>query len=219
MEFTGKLVKGFIEEEELERSNEELRGLVDVLLEKGILCRGKGGLTVLDRIALVEFLLSHGFTVENLASLLTWRDFEAFSEEVFTKHGYSSLRNFRFSQGKRRFEVDLLALKKPLLLCVECKHYRRPRTTMLSKQIIERHMERVKALAESMPSLTLDLGVSGWGRVKVLPLIITLTQEGMYRRVPIVPVFKLNAFLLELDLNMGLICSLEAETSNYLKLK
>ncbi|MEM1511528.1 MAG: restriction endonuclease [Candidatus Jordarchaeales archaeon] len=218
LELMGKLIRGFIREEDLQRSNEELRELVYSLFENGFLRREKDGLAVLDKIALLEALLSRGFTVEYLASLFTWRDFEAFSDEVFARHGYSSLRNFRFSQGGRRFEVDLLALKKPLLLCVECKHYKKPRTTMPSKQSIERHVERAKALAKSIPSLTLDVGVSGWGHVKVVPLIITLTQEGIHKGVPVIPVFKLNTFLLELNSNIGLICSFEAEASNYSKL-
>lgn len=218
MELMGKLIRGFIREEELQGSNEELRRLVYSLLEDGFLHREKDGLAVLDRIALLEALLSRGFTVEYLASLFTWRDFEAFSDEVFTKHGYFSLRNFRFSQGGRRFEVDLLALKKPLLLCVECKHYKKPKAIMPSKQSMERHVERAKALAKSMPRLTLDVGVSGWGHVKVIPLIITLTQEGIQKGVPVVPVFKLNTFLLELDSNIDLICSFDAEASNYFKL-
>ncbi|MBS7287571.1 MAG: restriction endonuclease [Candidatus Freyarchaeota archaeon] len=218
LELVGKLIQGFIGEAELRNSGERMKELVRFLLEKGVVYREEGGFAAPDRIALVESLLAYGFTAEYLASFFTWRDFEAFSDDVLFRHGYSSLRNFRFSRGGRRFEVDILALKKPLVLCVECKHYKKPKTTMLSKQSIERHIERAKALAESMESLTLSMGVSGWGRLKVVPFIITLTQEGMYKEIPIIPVFKLNTFLLELDQNINSICFFEAEASSYRKI-
>lgn len=218
MELVGKLIQGFIGEAELRGSGEEMKELVRFLLEKGVVCREEGGFAAPDRIALVESLLAYGFTAEYLASFFTWRDFEAFSDNVLARHGYSSLRNFRFSRGGRRFEVDILALKKPLILCVECKHYKKPKTAILSKQSIERHIERAKALAESMAGLTLSIGVSGWGRLKVIPLIITLMQEGIHKGVPVVPVFKLNSFLLELDPNLDSICSFESSASSYHKI-
>lgn len=212
-----KLLSEFLTESELSGSW-EARAVVDSLLERGVLLKEGDKLIAPDRVSLVEALLSYGFTAECLARLLSWKSFEEFLGGVFDRHGYSLIRNFRFSCGGRRFEVDILALKKPLVICVECKHYKRPRTAAPDKRILERHTERTRALAESIPGLSLELGVSGWGKIKVLPLIVTLLQESFYRKIPVVPVFKLNSFLLELDANIDSMCYFEAVTPNYRKI-
>ncbi|MEM1884794.1 MAG: restriction endonuclease [Candidatus Jordarchaeales archaeon] len=212
-----KLLSEFLTEDELSDSW-EARIVVNSLLERGVLLKEGDKLIAPDRVSLVEALLSYGFTAEYLARLLTWKAFEEFLGGVFDRHGYSLIRNFRFSRSGRRFEVDILALKKPLVICVECKHYKRPRTVAPDRRILERHAERTKALADSIPGLSLELGVSGWGKIKVLPLVVTLLQEGFYRKIPVVPVFKLNSFLLELDANIDLMCCFEAVASNYLKI-
>lgn len=219
MELVGKLLQGRLKKEDFKNASNSFKTLVDHLIVKGLLhVDEEGSFIISDRVSLVEELLLYGFTVDYLANLLTWKDFELFTEEVLARHGYSLLRNFRFSRGEQKFEVDLLALRKPLILCVECKHYRKHKSRMISKKSIERHLERTMALATSMDRLALRIGVSGWGRLKLVPLIITVAHEGMHKGIPIVPVFKFNTFLLELDSSISLIHFFEVKAPKYSKL-
>jgi Holliday junction resolvase-like predicted endonuclease len=137
----------------------------------------------------IEKMIREGKTVEEILSSIDWREFEEKVEEIFKIHSFKTKRNFRFKTSKR-FEIDIIAEKRDLVFIVDCKHWSKGRyKTSPLKKAAERQMERAKAIKQTF---------IGHNK-KIIPIIITLFDECIYEfnGVFIIPVFKLNNFLLE----------------------
>ena len=137
----------------------------------------------------VEELIKKGKSIEEIFSLLDWKEFEEKVEDIFKVHGFKTIKNFRFKTTKR-FEVDILAEKRELLFVVDCKQWRGGRYKASAlKEAAKKNLERAKEIKNLL------IG----GSKTVIPIIITLFDEAFYEYegVYIVPLFKLNAFLLD----------------------
>jgi len=137
----------------------------------------------------IENLIRSGKTVEEVLSLISWKEFEEKVEEIFRIHNFKTIRNFRFKTAKR-FEIDIIAEKRDLIFAVDCKQWNKGRYKISAlKKAAERNLERVKELQNTL------IGRNK----KIIPIIITLFDETIYEHdgVFIVPLFKLNSFLLE----------------------
>jgi Holliday junction resolvase-like predicted endonuclease len=137
----------------------------------------------------IEKMIREGKTVEEVLRLVDWREFEEKVEEIFKIHGFKTKKNFRFKTYKR-FEVDIVAEKRDLVFIIDCKQWDKSRhKTYNIKKAAERQLERSEAIKQTF---------LGYNK-KIIPMIITLFDEGIYEfnNVFIVPIFKLNSFLLE----------------------
>jgi len=141
------------------------------------------------KIEEIENLIRSGKTVEEVLSFISWKEFEEKVEEIFRIHNFKTIRNFRFKTAKR-FEIDIIAEKRDLVFAVDCKQWNKGRYKISAlKKAAERNLERAKELQNTL------IGRNK----KVIPIIITLFDETIYEHngVFIVPLFKLNSFLLE----------------------
>jgi len=137
----------------------------------------------------IENLIRSGKTVEEVLTLVGWEEFEEKVEEIFKLHNFKTIRNFRFKTTKR-FEIDIIAEKRDLLFVIDCKQWNKGRYKISAlKKAAERNLERSRELQSTL------IGRNK----KVIPIIITLFDEAIYEYegVYIVPLFKLNSFLLE----------------------
>ena len=118
-----------------------------------------------------------------------WKTFEEIVAEVFQLHGYETDLNFRFKTS-RRYEIDVLAVCKDKAIAVDCKRWLggRYKLSQLKKEA-EKHAERSKELANVWKDEVKE----------VIPIIVTLKEEGIkeWNGVIILPIWKLNTFLLE----------------------
>ena len=64
--------------------------------------------------------LLSGREIEDIVENFDWKQFEEIIEEVFDTNGFKVHRNFRF-KTKKRYEMDLIAVKNEKALCVDCK--------------------------------------------------------------------------------------------------
>ena len=137
----------------------------------------------------IENLIRSGKTVEEVLTLVGWEEFEEKVEEIFKLHNFKTIRNFRFKTAKR-FEIDIIAEKRNLLFVIDCKQWNKGRYKASAlKKAAEKNLERSRELQSTL------IGRNK----KVIPIIITLFDEAIYEYegVYIVPLFKLNSFLLE----------------------
>ncbi|MFZ8830346.1 MAG: restriction endonuclease [Candidatus Aenigmatarchaeota archaeon] len=137
----------------------------------------------------IEKMIREGKTVEEVLRLVDWREFEEKVEEIFKIHGFKTKKNFRFKTSKR-FEADIVAEKRDLVFIIDCKKWGKGRyKTYHIKKAAEKQLERTEAIKQTFV---------GYDK-KIIPMIITLFDEGIYEfnNVFIVPIFKLNSFLLE----------------------
>jgi hypothetical protein len=68
------------------------------------------------------------------------------------------------------------------------------------KKIAEAQVERTRALAESLPNISLEIECAKWNKAKLVPAILVLMPGSFkfYDKVPIVPVLQLQDFLNQL---------------------
>ena len=153
------------------------------------------------RIGLALYAVKLGLNVGMVSRALNWREFEAMCVEALNANGYKTYSNFRFTYDKRRFEIDVAALSKPLVLCIDAKDWSvRSGKPYALRAVVDRHVERVHSLALKLPYLRRRLGLGGWGEASLTPLIVTLLEKEVkvHNGVAVVPIFKFNSFLHEL---------------------
>jgi hypothetical protein len=173
-----------------------------------------------DRLKLAVATVTLGATVEETTSILTWKEFEAFCAKVLEENGYACTQEFRFkSIQRKRFECDILAARKPLILMADCKHYA-GRVKGL-RAVVEKQIERVSNLCKSVPTMIRSIPeIVDWSEAFVIPVIITLFPENpsIMDDVPVVPSFKLNQLIQELPSNTEKITHLTIYPSRQEKL-
>ena len=130
-----------------------------------------------------------GEEIENIIKDINWQEFEDLVSSIFREHDFDVFQNFRF-KTESRYEVDLLSTKNNLIYAVDCKQWNRGRYKKTAiKNSVGKQMKRVKELKKVL------IGEN----IRIIPLLITLFEEDIieHENVWIVPVWKLNEFLLD----------------------
>jgi len=138
-----------------------------------------------------------GADVERVCKHLTWEEFEDVSVLALEINGFDVKKHFRFSWNERRFEIDLLALKKPFVLCVDCKQWRRGWRGAASRKAAEKQVQRTKTLAEALQSMMKKIGIDNWNQACFIPVILSLfpSSSRFYKGAPIVPIIQFRSFI------------------------
>ncbi|MEM3000486.1 MAG: nuclease-related domain-containing protein [Candidatus Bathyarchaeia archaeon] len=151
------------------------------------------------RFRLAAKAISTGADVERVSAFLRWQEFEDMAAAALERNDYSVIENLHFKHEGRRWEIDVVGCKKPLVVCIDCKHWSRVAPSAL-KRIVEAQVQRVRALADSLPNINLELECTKWDKAKFVPVVLSLMQARFkfYNNVPIVPVLQLQDFLSQL---------------------
>lgn len=162
------------------------------------------------RIAVRAVLL--GGDLERVSQGLGWMEFENFVALAFQENGYAVSRHLRFRSHGRQWEVDLLALQRPLIVLVECKHWRHGFTHSIVRKTVKEHLAKARAFTEALPGLR-RVNILGWSHATVVPALVSLTQSPFkfYEAVPIVPVLQLPSFIYDLPAYVSHIYHLRVE--------
>ena len=93
---------------------------------------------------------------------LTWQEFEEFVAQVFLIHEFEVHHRFRFSTN-RRFEIDIVAGREPIIFCVDCKQYgiRLGKASVL-RTASEEQLLRTKTLGAHFARFQAQLGYLDW---------------------------------------------------------
>jgi len=165
------------------------------------------------RLGIAVRALEAGADFEGVSRSLGWLEFEEMAALVFEENGFRVHRRFRFRAEGRRWEVDVLASRRPHIFCAECKHWSRGMGDSTARKMIEAHLEKTGVFSRSLPGLAERVGVGGWARARVTPMALSLTPtpKKLYRRVPAVSVLALPSFLGEFEGQMGRIAHFDVE--------
>ncbi len=146
-----------------------------------------------------------GADVERVSNLLRWQEFELIAANVLMGNGYLVSSNFRFKGSGRRWEIDVIGCKKPLVICIDCKHWQHAIAPSALRKIVDAQSARTKALSDSLPSISSKLSCTNWNEAKFVPAILSLFPSSFkfYNKVPIVPVFQLQDFINQLPVFLG----------------
>ena len=149
------------------------------------------------RLKLVMKIVEQGADIERVCDSLTWLEFEDISIIVFKANNYETKKHFRFTWVNRRWEIDVLALKEPLIVCADCKHWHHGWSGSGSKKAAEMQAERTENLSKASKSINDKIGIGNWKRAHFVPMILSLApgNQKFHKGVPIVPVLQLRDFL------------------------
>lgn len=152
------------------------------------------------RLKLAVKAAALGMDVGTISDLLCWKEFEEIAAFALKSNGYTVQNNVRFKHAGRRFEIDVVGCRKPLVICVDCKHWQRAMAPSALKKIVEAQVERTSALADSLPNIKVNFECTGWERAKFVPAVLSLVPCAykFYYQVPIVPVLQLQDFINQL---------------------
>jgi len=144
----------------------------------------------------VSKALKKGKKLEEVLEKLDWKEFERFVAHVFEKNLFKVVKNFRF-RTHRRYEIDLLATKRDMVFCVDCKEWCKGRfKTSPLKVAVQQQEERIVEFKKFLTTNPLS-GLAP--NFHFIPLIVTLFEEELLKEGEtfIVPIWKLNTFLLD----------------------
>jgi Holliday junction resolvase-like predicted endonuclease len=152
------------------------------------------------RLELAVRAVTLGADVENISGFLSWQEFEEIAAIVLEKNGYIVAKNVHFKHGGRKWEIDVIGCKKPLVICIDCKHWHHGMSPSALKRIAEAQVERTRALSESLPNICIEIECAKWSKAKFVPAVLALIQGSFkfYDKVPIVPVLQLQDFINQL---------------------
>jgi (2Fe-2S) ferredoxin len=154
-------------------------------------------LDLTQRLSIANNALKLGADFERVSYSLGWLEFEELTGHIFKENGFSVAKRFRFQANKRRWEIDVLAFRAPIIVCAECKHWKKGVKNSSARQIIEDHIQKVNIFTENLVRLSTKINIIRWNEATVFPVIITLLppKYDIYRRVPVIPVLKLPSFI------------------------
>lgn len=176
---------------------------VNAILKKfnleGLISLSKNSLEInnYSRIILSIKAIELGADIEYATSLLCWQEFEGIAAIALEQNNFSVKKNIRFTYAKKRNEIDLVGLKKPIVLCIDCKHWHREIKPSSLKNIVTNQINRTKSLMDSLPNTKTKIECTNWENVTFVPAILSLMpiRNKFYNLVPIISILQFQDFL------------------------
>ncbi len=155
------------------------------------------------RVKLAIRAIRLGADFERACRALRWDEFESIAAAAFLANNFAVTKGFRFKHAGRRWEIDVIGRREPIVACVDCKHWRHGWGRSASTKAVEAQIERIKALARVLESGQ-KLGLTNWKKATLVPVILSLIPAPFkfYKNTPIVPILKLPNFLNELPAHL-----------------
>ncbi len=156
------------------------------------------------RLKLAVKAVELGADIERVSDFLGWREFEEIAALSLERNGYAVKKNVHFKSATRRWEIDVVGCRKPLVICIDCKHWHQGMHFSVLSKIVASQIERVKAFEETLPAVSLDFECSRWDRAKIVPVVLSLvvSRFKFVDDVPVVPVLQFQDFLSQLPTNV-----------------
>lgn len=149
-----------------------------------------------DKLKTSLLAIRMGAPIDEVSSLLDWKDFESLVSEILESREFDTIRNVILT--KPRMEIDVIGIKNGVAILIDCKHWKRLSYSSL-ETIVNKQIERTKRYV---------------AKEKIhaaIPAIVTLYQEEVkfINKVPIIPIFQLDSFCEEFYGNLEEIDTLE----------
>lgn len=141
------------------------------------------------RLRLAREASQDGFLGE-VAKTLDWREFELFTEQCLEEAGYKGQRNVRTKDRGRVREVDVVAARGKLVLCIDCKHWNAPSYPSKFNRVLEHQLEATQMFLR-------ELSERETGNFSGLPVVLTLLEprEKLRNGVVLLSIGQLSNFL------------------------
>ncbi|MHA2059802.1 MAG: NERD domain-containing protein [Candidatus Ranarchaeia archaeon] len=181
---------------------------VSDLLKKGSLdgttsIQGMLNVTPYGRFQITQTLLDQGLGLEVVSQLLNWQEFERFCRSIIEPHDFACYQNYRFTTKSKRHEIDIIAIRKPVILVVDAKRWASKITnTSALREASKAQQLRAKSYKESLKDnlVLTKFKLENWPRAEILPVVVSIYDQKIFieKTGVVVPIFRLNDFLLNI---------------------
>jgi Holliday junction resolvase-like predicted endonuclease len=154
-------------------------------------------LTSNQRIKLAIHAINQGTDIEKICKVLEWIEFEYFTATAFEKNNFAVKQRFRFKASQRRWEIDVLAYSEPIIVCVDCKRWRRDWGNSAIRRVAAAQAQRTEVLTKNLQDIQRKIGLTDWKKATLFPAILSLFPGPVkfYDKVPVVPILQLQNFI------------------------
>jgi Holliday junction resolvase-like predicted endonuclease len=158
----------------------------------------------MQRLMLAVRAFELGADYERVSSSLDWKEFERAAAMAFEMLGYRVTTNLRFKQGGRIWEMDIIGCRKPLVVCVDCKHWHRGLGPSKLREVVDQQLKRTLAFSKFLPNPAVDVECAYWEEAKFVPAVLLLMPASFkfHNRTPAVPISQLQDFVAQLPMRL-----------------
>ena len=110
--------------------------------------------------------------LQRVARALTWQEFEAFTEECLQSVGFETQKGLIVKDDSRRWQIDVIAKKNPMILAIDCKHWESPGYESKLSRAAEHQKLALQAFIHQMS----ERGEVESEGLLALPMILTLFE-------------------------------------------
>jgi len=149
-----------------------------------------------DKLKTSLLAIRMGAPIDEVSSLLDWKDFESLVSKILESREFDTIRNVILT--KPRMEIDVVGIKNGVAILIDCKHWKRLSYSSL-ETAVNKQIERTKRYVTKEKIHA------------AIPAIVTLYQEEVkfINKIPIIPIFQLDSFCEEFYGNLEEIDTLE----------
>ncbi|MFB5637123.1 MAG: hypothetical protein ACE5RF_01820 [Nitrosarchaeum sp.] len=135
-----------------------------------------------DKLKAAIELIKSGGPLDEISTILTWKDFEGLVAEILYSKNFAIIKNLILT--KPRMEIDVIGIRLGIAILIDCKHWKRYSSSSLSLAV-KKQIARTKHYILKTPG------------AMAVPVIVTLYHDKIdfIDRVPIVPIFQFSSFI------------------------
>ena len=164
------------------------------------------------RIDLARRAVKEGANIADVVDLLTWKDFEGFVASILSENTYRCVESYRRRGNSliQGMEIDVIGVKGNTIISIDAKMWSiRSGKASALKTAAEKQKKRTLELSEELDKLSKKMGTLTERKYSLFPVLVTWLVEEveLHEGVPVVPIFKLNSFILDLDQYEDLVVS------------
>ncbi|MFB5614420.1 MAG: hypothetical protein ACE5RI_04905 [Candidatus Nitrosomaritimum yanchengensis] len=164
--------------------NDESKNTLDTFFKNGIGTKQKDKyyFEESDKLKAAIMLIENGFSLDEIAVALNWKDFEGLTAEILESKNFAVIKNLILT--KPRMEIDVVGIRLGIAMLIDCKHWKRYSSSSLT-EAVKKQVARTKHYISKTPG------------AMAVPVIVTLYQDKIdfIDRVPIVPIFQFSSFV------------------------
>jgi hypothetical protein len=179
---------------------------------------------------IVEAINILSFDIQTIANLLDYNAFEALIGEIMIRNNYSIKKNFRFSDKsnfksmtkQKRYEIDIIGVHDKFLLLIDAKQWKKKDSYSAMNKAANLQYRRAIALQKNIEIVSnlmhdlcgFNINLKKRLPLTIIPIMVSLEDnhiEVNENLIPLVSIYKLNAFLQELRINHSYFKQLEVK--------
>jgi hypothetical protein len=147
---------------------------------------------------------------------MTWKDFEGFVAGILAENTYKCVESFRRVGNSEihGMEIDVVGVRGRTIIAVDAKMWgvRGGKASAL-KTAAEKQKTRTFELSQELQRLFKKIPSLAEDTYTIFPVIVTWLVEEVefHEGVPVVPIFKLNSFIQELEHHEDLVVSYKGQ--------